>query len=199
VGDHATRPPADLALAGSTDETCAWTATVPAVRAVGSSPAVPPVGTHTSGIAAEKMKDDRDAERRSTVWRLRGSRTAEPSGEGEVPQAPGPLPCPSGAGATATPIPPDLAACNDPDHDRLARLREGLGAVRASQSGGVLSAARAVDPLLELRSLAIAVDRSAARPIERLLSTLIARSVTTSGELSACLDEVEETLARLCR
>jgi hypothetical protein len=71
--------------------------------------------------------------------------------------------------------------------------------LRGSGADGVLSPARTVDPLLEVWSLAAAVDAAAARPIERLLSTLVARSVTTLGELSACLDQVEETLARLSR
>jgi len=70
-------------------------------------------------------------------------------------------------------------------------------ALRASRTDGVLSASRTIDPLLELWSLAVAVDRAAARPIERLLSTLVARSVTTSDELCACVDQVEAALTRL--
>jgi hypothetical protein len=80
---------------------------------------------------------------------------------------------------------------------RVARLREGLVTVLASGNDGVLSAARTIDPLLELWGLAIAVDRETARPIERLLSTIVARSVTSSGELSACVDEVKASLTGL--
>jgi hypothetical protein len=144
---------------------------------------------------------DRDAERRSTVWRLgRARRRRGPAARAARQPAPGCTRAGSGSGPSNTTFAPDFASCDGPDHeDPIARLREALAALRTSRGDGVLSAARTVDPLLDLWGLATAVDRAAARPIERLLGTLVARSVTTAGDLAACVDQVEATLGRLSR
>src|SRR5579871_1176252 len=76
-------------------------------------------------------------------------------------------------------------------------LRTAFAAFRASFGSGVLSAKRMIDPLLELWSLASAVDAAVARPIEALLVTLVERSVVTGAELLDCVDRAEEVLARL--
>ena len=78
----------------------------------------------------------------------------------------------------------------------IARLQLALGALQAYHADGVYSASRMINPLLDVWSLAEAVDRAPARPIERLLTALVARSVTTSAEISTCIDEVQVALTR---
>ena len=92
-----------------------------------------------------------------------------------------------------------VAAISEPadGDDRLAMLRQALDSLRASHAAGVYSASRMINPLLDVWSLAEAVDRAPARPIERLLTALVARSVTTSAEISTCIDEVETVISRL--
>jgi hypothetical protein len=81
--------------------------------------------------------------------------------------------------------------------ERLVGLRRGLDDFRISHTDSVLSAGRAINPLLDLWGLAAAVDRSVAAPIEALLTVLVSRTSTTSAELGACADEVEASLTRL--
>jgi hypothetical protein len=81
--------------------------------------------------------------------------------------------------------------------DRISRLEQALGALRASHADGVYSSSRVINPLLDVWSLAEAVDRAPACPIERLLTTLVGRSVTTSAEIFDCIDEVQAALTRL--
>ena len=81
--------------------------------------------------------------------------------------------------------------------DRLRKVQEALVALRAAHPSGVFSAARTVDSLLDVWSLAAAVDRSAARPIEALLVALVDRDVVTAEELAVCADDVEFILAWL--
>jgi len=78
-----------------------------------------------------------------------------------------------------------------------AKLQSTLTAFRASHAGGVFSAKRTIDPLLDLWSLAAAVDSTVARPIETVLVALVQRSVITSAELCTCIERVETALARL--
>ena len=54
-----------------------------------------------------------------------------------------------------------------------------------------------INPLLDLWSVASAVDHSAAAPIESLLSALVHRSVMTPAEVSTVVREVEVALALL--
>ena len=82
------------------------------------------------------------------------------------------------------------------DSDGARRdLREALVALRPSREGGVISARRMIDPLLDLWSLAAAVDRTIARPIEVLLRAAVERSVITAAEVSDCVEGVEANLA----
>ena len=91
--------------------------------------------------------------------------------------------------------PSDVAGADGGDVEaRLVGLRRGLADFRVSHTDSVQSAARAINPLLDLWALAAAVDRSLAVPIEALLTALVARTSTTSAELRACADEVETSL-----
>jgi hypothetical protein len=81
--------------------------------------------------------------------------------------------------------------------DRRGDLHKALVAFRAAHPDGVYSAKRTIDPLLDVWALALAVDRTAARPVESVLHALVERSVVTAGELSACVDRVEVALALL--
>ena len=83
------------------------------------------------------------------------------------------------------------------DTEGRRELRQSLNALRASCQGGVFSSRRVIDPLLDLWSLAAAVDRTAARPIEPLLTATVQRSVISSDELVACIDRVETILTVL--
>ena len=92
-----------------------------------------------------------------------------------------------------------VAAISEPadGDDRLAMLRQALDSLRASHAAGVYSASRMINPLLDVWSLAAAVDQAVARPIERLLTALVVRSVVTSAELRTAIDEVETVISRL--
>jgi len=74
------------------------------------------------------------------------------------------------------------------------RLQQAIEEFGASHSDSVISAGRMINPLLDLWSLAVAVDHSAAAPIEALLKALVVRTTTTSAELSACTDQVRAAL-----
>ena len=74
------------------------------------------------------------------------------------------------------------------------RLWQGLDEIRRTHADSVQSAGRVISPLLDLWSLATAVDQTAAAPIESLLKALIVRTTTTSAELSVCANEVEAIL-----
>lgn len=54
----------------------------------------------------------------------------------------------------------------------------------------VISASRVLDPLLEVWGLATEIDPSVAVPVERLLTALVGRELTTREELAGALDEV---------
>jgi len=78
-----------------------------------------------------------------------------------------------------------------------SKLQSAIVDFRASHGTGVFSAKRTIDPLLDLWSLASAVDRSVARPIEVVLVSLVERSIVTGEELASCIGQVEEAVARL--
>jgi hypothetical protein len=61
----------------------------------------------------------------------------------------------------------------------------------------VVSASRVIDPLLEIWGLASEVDASIAVPVERLLTTLVGRELTTLDELTGAMDEVRAAVAAL--
>ncbi len=100
--------------------------------------------------------------------------------------------CGSATGAERSSAPRPQGA-----EDSTGELRQALVTVRPSPPFAPFSAKRLIDPLLGLWSLAAAVDRTVARPIETLLVATVERSVITAAELSACIDRVETALARL--
>jgi hypothetical protein len=59
----------------------------------------------------------------------------------------------------------------------------------------VISASRVIDPLLEIWGLAREVDSSVAVPVERLLTSLVGRELTTLDELTSAMDEVRAAVA----
>jgi hypothetical protein len=59
----------------------------------------------------------------------------------------------------------------------------------------VISASRVIDPLLEIWGLASEVDASVAVPVERLLTALVGRELTTLDELTKAMDEVRAAVA----
>lgn len=59
----------------------------------------------------------------------------------------------------------------------------------------VMSASRVIDPLLEIWGLAREVDSSVAVPVERLLTALVGRELTTLDELTSAMDEVRAAVA----
>jgi len=75
--------------------------------------------------------------------------------------------------------------------EAVARLRQGLEEFRSAHRCSVQSAQRAITPLLDVWALASEVDHMAARPVEMLLTALVAREVVTADELSHCADEVD--------
>ena len=87
-------------------------------------------------------------------------------------------------------------AGDDPGHEaKVADLVLALEVFRAAYTGAPQSAHRLINPLLDLWSIASAVDRSAAAPIEALLTLLINRSLVSSAELGASIGEVEQALS----
>jgi len=61
----------------------------------------------------------------------------------------------------------------------------------------VISASRVIDPLLEIWGLASEIDASIAVPVERLLTALVGRELTTLDELTRAMDEVRAAVAAL--
>jgi hypothetical protein len=59
----------------------------------------------------------------------------------------------------------------------------------------VISSSRVIDPLLEIWGLAREVDSSVAVPVERLLTALVGRELTTLDELTRTMDEVRAAVA----
>ena len=59
----------------------------------------------------------------------------------------------------------------------------------------VVSASRVIDPLLEIWGQAREVDPSVAVPVERLLTALVGRELTTLDELTGAMDEVRAAVA----
>ncbi len=80
--------------------------------------------------------------------------------------------------------------------DGLRRLQAGLDEFCRTHLEAVQSSERVISPLLDLWSLAIAVDHATAAPIEALLTGLVVRTTTTSTELLACIHDVEAILNR---
>ena len=70
-------------------------------------------------------------------------------------------------------------------------LERAIAEFRAAHTDSVIAARRVISPLLDVWSLATAVDPLVAEPIQVLLKALVQRQTTSSGELSECLDRVE--------
>ena len=126
--------------------------------------------------AAEPMLDTHGGEASGGATRGSGEHSPPSSG---VPRCT----------ATVVTGPPNHVPAGGP-----GRLRQGLDEFRRTHADSVQSAGRVISPLLDLWSLATAVDQTAAAPIESLLKALIVRTTTTSAELSACANEVEAIL-----
>ena len=59
----------------------------------------------------------------------------------------------------------------------------------------IMSASRVIDPLLEIWGLATEVEPAVAVPVERLLTALVGRELTSLDELTGGMDEVRAALA----
>ena len=73
---------------------------------------------------------------------------------------------------------------------RSPQLREKLDSFLAMHSEPVISRNRIVNPLLELWDVVQHESPQAALPIERLLSALVGRHLTSAGELARMVDDV---------
>jgi len=88
------------------------------------------------------------------------------------------------------------ARSNETGTDRpQLRFQQAIEEFSASHTDSVIPAERMINPLLDLWSLAVAVDHSVTAPIEALLKVLVVRTTTTSAELLACTDQVKVALA----
>lgn len=81
--------------------------------------------------------------------------------------------------------------------DEAQVLNQAIDQFEAEHNDGVISASRVINPLLQLWSLANAVDRTAALPIEGLLTALNGRKITTNAELGEMIAAVRDALAQL--
>jgi hypothetical protein len=128
------------------------------------------------------------------MWRHAAAQTRDTVGEEAISEATDRGEAHPGSDASklrsAAPI-----ACDD-TADRQACLQQSLDEFRSAHTDSVQSATRVISPLLDLWSLAAAVDRRAAAPIERLLTALVVRTATTGTELLACIDEIDAVLTR---
>jgi hypothetical protein len=115
----------------------------------------------------------------STAWRSRRDHPSHPV----APAAPS---GPQWSGVVS----PDLGGAR-------SELLHALMEFRWSHLAGPYSAAAEVSSLLDLWGLASAVDGAVARPIERMLTALVQRTLVTSDELARCLDEVRWALTDL--
>ena len=89
------------------------------------------------------------------------------------------------------------AGSDSPDREaRVTRLQQAVETFRAAHRDATMSAHQLINPLLDLWSLASAVDHTAAAPIAALLTALVDRSLTTPAELGGCMDEIEGVLPR---
>jgi hypothetical protein len=79
--------------------------------------------------------------------------------------------------------------------DQIIRLLDQRIDDFLSSRDPVISASRVIDPLLEIWGLASEVDPSVAVPVERLLTALVGRELTTLDELTGAMDEVRAAVA----
>ncbi len=74
--------------------------------------------------------------------------------------------------------------------EAIERLEQGIEEFLSAHVDTAISAGRVINPLLDLWSMATEVDASVAAPIERLLTGLVSRDLTTASELSESMEEV---------
>jgi hypothetical protein len=130
------------------------------------------------------------SEERDVMWRAAAARADEALRHDDTEPWLGSAEARSISGASrARPVVPE--AHNDGPGEAVARLRRGLEEFRSAHRCSVQSAQRAITPLLDVWALASEVDHMAARPVEILLTALVAREVVTADELSHCADEVD--------
>lgn len=79
-------------------------------------------------------------------------------------------------------------------NQEIQELTDAMAAFLDEHGGTVVSASRVVNPLLNLWSLAHAVDPIVAAPIEELLTALRGRTLTTPDELTAAVAKVRDLL-----
>jgi len=79
-------------------------------------------------------------------------------------------------------------------NESIRRLEEKIDEFLDSRDP-IISASRVIDPLLEIWGLATEVDPSVAVPVERLLTALVGRELTTLDELTGAMDEVRAAVA----
>ena len=79
-------------------------------------------------------------------------------------------------------------------NESIRRLEEKIDEFLDSRDP-IISASRVIDPLLEIWGLATEVDPSVAVPVERLLTALVGRELTTLDELTSAMDEVRGAVA----
>jgi hypothetical protein len=102
---------------------------------------------------------------------------------------------PSYVNAPAAPSGPPSAGHANPDESGArSELLRALLEFRWEHLAGPYPAAAEITPLLDLWDLAAAVDRGAARPIERMLTALLRQTLVTSAELARCLEQVRWAL-----
>ena len=77
----------------------------------------------------------------------------------------------------------------------VTKLEQEVEAFLASFTDPVISASRVINPLLDVWGAAKEVDDSVAVPVEVLLTALVSRELTTTGELVGMVDELRAALA----
>lgn len=94
----------------------------------------------------------------------------------------------------------DLLSCQKPG-DRPSYLESSSNAVtsslaelRASIGQQIMPSGPILDRLLDVWALVHEVDRQAARPVESLLSSLVARDLVSAKEVTGTCDEIEAAL-----
>lgn len=81
--------------------------------------------------------------------------------------------------------------------ERTDELRRAMASLLDKYQDAAISASRPVNELLSIWALASGIDRSAAVPVEELLTALSGRQLTTQRELRDALDRVDLALATL--
>lgn len=81
--------------------------------------------------------------------------------------------------------------------DEAQVLNQAIDQFESEHTDSVISASRVINPLLQLWALANAVDHTVAMPIERLLTALNGRKITTNAEIGEMVAAIRDALAQL--